>query len=243
MIRSALLLALGIALGRDSIPAQIPAQQGARVVNSEQWKDEIAQFRAADKLHPPRAGGVVFVGSSSIRLWPHLQSDFPGINLLQRGVGGSQLPDIVYWAPQIVLPYRPHLIVLYAGDNDIAEGATPENVFSDYKAFVQLVRKSLPRARIAFVAIKPSIARASMIEKARAANRLIQQYAAAHPRLLYVDVFTPMLNARGQPRPELFVEDGLHLSARGYALWRDLLAPIVQKYSVEPTSERGYAVR
>jgi len=141
------------------------------------------------------------------------------------------------------MPYRPHLIVLYAGDNDIAEGATPENVFNDYKAFVQLVRKSLPRARIAFVSIKPSIARIAMIEKIRTANRMISQYAASHPRLHYVDVFSPMLNANGQPRPELFVADGLHMNAAGYALWRDALAPIVQKYSAGAAPEKGYAAR
>lgn len=210
---------------------------------ARKWADEIAEFRAADRLHPPRPGGVVFVGSSSIRLWPDLAAAFPGVNVIQRGFGGSVLPDVVYRIPEIVTPYRPRLIVLYAGDNDLAEGATPQRIFNDYRNFVQLVRKSLPRARIAFVSIKPSIARATMIRSADTANRLIRNYASGHPRLLYIDVFTPMLNAAGQPRPELFAEDGLHLNARGYALWQEILAPIVRQYADHPSSERPHATR
>jgi lysophospholipase L1-like esterase len=171
---------------------------------------------------------VVFVGSSSIRLWPDITTDFPGVNVIQRGFGGAELAQVVYRAPKIVTPYRPRLIVLYAGDNDLAAGATPQEVFDRYKSFVQLVRGSLPETRIAFVSIKPSGARAELIAKTRTANSLIKDYASKHPHLSYVDVFTPMLDASGHPRTELFDVDHLHLNAKGYELWRDMLAPIVQ---------------
>ncbi|GAC1654020.1 MAG: hypothetical protein NVS4B3_17610 [Gemmatimonadaceae bacterium] len=171
---------------------------------------------------------MLFVGSSSIRLWPALEADFPRVHILQRGFGGSELADIVHYAPRIVLPYQPRLIVLYAGDNDLAAGKPPAVVFRDYQAFVALVRQALPYARIAFIAIKPSGARWGLIEQIRATNALVSSYTASDPRLLYVDVFTPMLGPDGVPREELFAADRLHMNARGYALWRDLLLPIVR---------------
>ncbi len=194
----------------------------------EAWAEEIVRFEAADRLTPPRPGGVLFVGSSSIRLWPALEADFPGVNVLQRGFGGSELSDVVHYAPRIVLPYRPRLIVLYAGDNDLAAGKSPVAVFRHYRAFVALVLRELPETRIAFIAIKPSGARWALVEQVRAANALVRRYTASDPRLLYVDVFTPMLGPDGMPREELFVADRLHMNARGYALWRDLLVPIVR---------------
>lgn len=171
---------------------------------------------------------MLFVGSSSIRLWSALEADFPSVDVLQRGFGGSELSDVVHYAPRIVLPYQPRLIVLYAGDNDLAAGKSPAAVFRDYQAFVALVRRALPETRIAFIAIKPSGARWALVEQMRAANALVRRYAATDPRLLYVDVFTPMLGPDGMPREELFVADRLHMNARGYALWCDLLVPIVR---------------
>ncbi len=138
------------------------------------------------------------------------------------------MSDVIHYAPRIVLPYKPRLIVLYAGDNDLNAGKSPEAVFRDYQAFVALVRRALPETRIAYIAIKPSGARWALVEKVRAANALVRHFAATDPRLLYVDVFTPMLGPDGMPREELFIADRLHMSAQGYALWRDLLAPIVR---------------
>jgi lysophospholipase L1-like esterase len=133
-----------------------------------------------------------------------------------------------------VLPYKPSLIVLYAGDNDLAEGRTPEQILSDYKAFVAIVRTALPETRIAYIAIKPSGDRWALVDKMRTANSLVRNYVAGDPKLTYVDVFTPMLGAEGKPREELFREDRLHMNARGYAIWRDLLSPIVTAPAAQP---------
>ncbi len=222
---AALALTACAATGRDPSASQ-PAPVAARA--PEAFAEDIARFEAADRLMPPRPGGVLFVGSSSIRLWPALEADFPSVDVLQRGFGGSELSDVVHYAPRIVLPYRPRLIVLYAGDNDLAAGKSPAAVFREYQAFVALVRRGLPETCIAFIAIKPSAARWALVEQMRAVNALVRSYAATDPRLLYVDVFTPMLGPDGMPREELFVADRLHINARGYALWRDLLAPIVR---------------
>jgi lysophospholipase L1-like esterase len=228
-MRSLLLLlaALGLACARNvqepsaSHPAQATASQ------RDVWAEDIERFEAADRLAPPRLGGVLFVGSSSIRLWPSLQTDFPGVDVLQRGFGGSKLSDVVDLAGRIVLPYKPRLIVLYAGDNDLSVGRSAAEVFRDYKAFVAIVRVALPETRIAFIAIKPSGSRWALVDQMRETNALVQRFAATDPHLLYVDVFTPMLGPDGMPREELFVADRLHMNARGYALWRELLVPIV----------------
>ena len=228
-MRSTLLLvaALSAALGVRS-PAQCPPKPPAPVAGAaHRFEDEIASFEAADRISPPSKGSVLFVGSSSIRVWPDLKADFPNIDVLQRGFGGSTLDEVDHYVPRIVLPYCPRLIVLYAGDNDLAEGRTPEQILADFKTFVGLVRPPMPTTRIVFVSIKPSTARVALLGKMREANTLVRQYIATDPSLTYVDVFTPMLGPTGVPRGELFQSDGLHMNAQGYAIWRGLLQPVV----------------
>jgi lysophospholipase L1-like esterase len=191
------------------------------------FEPEIAAFEARDRVDPPPRGGIVFVGSSSIRLWPDLTSVFPAVSVLNRGFGGSTLPDVIYFAPRIVLPYAPREVVLYAGDNDLAAGRTPEQVLGDYTAFVRLVRRTLPAARIIFISIKPSPSRWALAEPTRAANALIARAIARDTLATFVDVFAPMLGASGRPRPELFQADSLHMTPAGYALWRARLAPLI----------------
>lgn len=221
--RAPLLLAVLALLGCAGVP-QVPAAAPAPVA----FAADIAAFEAADRRNPPAPGGVVFVGSSTIRLWPALGDDFPGVQVLQRGFGGSHLSDVVRYAPRIVLPYRPRLIVLYAGDNDLWEGKSPDSVFRDYQAFVAVVGRALPQTRIAYVSIKPSGSRWALADKMRAVNAMIREHTVSHPRLSFVDVFTPMLDSTGNPREDLFVSDRLHLSVKGYALWSSILLPVVQ---------------
>lgn len=199
------------------------AQQASAPVNK--WEPDIQKFEAADKQAPPAPGAVLFVGSSSIRMWKELAEDFPGVAVLNRGFGGSQLADSTYFADRIVIPYQPRMIVLYAGDNDLNAGKTPQQVFEDYQAFVSRVRAKLPRVKIAFIAIKPSLARLKLMGEIRTTNDLIRNYIAKDKQQVFVDVFTPMLNDAGQPRPELFIKDGLHMNREGYAIWRKVLAP------------------
>ena len=213
-------------------------QQSAVAVQSVgRWESEIRAFEDADRTDPPRSGGVLFVGSSSIRLWPDLQADFPGVNVIQRGFGGSQIDDVVNYAPRIVIPYKPTLVVLYAGDNDLAAGRAPEEIFKDYKSFVSIVRKALPSTKVAYVSIKPSGDRWALAAKMRATNSLIQNYAAKDSMLAFVDVFTPMLGPDGKPREELFAVDRLHMNRDGYAIWRELLTPIVTAAGAQVPAE------
>jgi lysophospholipase L1-like esterase len=194
------------------------------------WEKNIRAFEAADKTHPPPQDAILFIGASSIRVWTNLAQAFPGHQVLNRGFGGSQLSDSVAFVERIVTPYKPKLVVLYAGDNDIASGKSPERVLADFQAFVSKIHAALPETRIAYIAIKPCPLREKFLDQVKTANRLIQAYAASDKRLLFVDVFTPMLTKEGRPRADLCLKDGLHPNAQGYALWAAILRPILDKY-------------
>jgi lysophospholipase L1-like esterase len=188
------------------------------------WEKDIAAFERQDRDKPPPKHAILFVGSSSIRRWD-VSKSFPGLEVINRGFGGSQLADSVHFAPRIVLKHEPRIIILYAGDNDIAAGKTPEQVFADFQAFVRTVQKALPRTRIVFLSIKPSLRRWPLWPKMRQTNVLIERECKKDERLAYLDVAAPMVGTDGKPRPDLFVEDGLHLNEQGYALWTSILKP------------------
>jgi lysophospholipase L1-like esterase len=189
---------------------------------------DIARFEAADRAHFPAPGTVVFVGSSSIARWETLDKDFAGIPVLNRGIGGYTLHENVQSFDRLILPYKPPVLVLYSGENDLSEGRTPTDVFQDFQAFVTLLHAKLPVTRLVYVSIKPSIARWSLTDSIRVANRLIRDYVAKDKKIQYVDVFTPMLDASGHLRPDLYVDDGLHMTPRGYAIWRGLILPTLR---------------
>ncbi len=196
----------------------------ARAQEENRWEPKIRQFEEQDKKEMPPAGGILFVGSSSIVGWK-VDECFPGLPVINRGFGGSQIADSVHFADRIVLPYRPKIIVLYAGDNDTAAGKSPEQVLRDYRQFVKKVHDGLPETRIVFVAIKPSIRRWNLVDEMREANRLIRAATEKDKRLVYVDIDGPMIGDDGKPRPELFKRDGLHLNAEGYKLWSARVLP------------------
>lgn len=197
---------------------------GAAAQPADRWESAIRDFEAKDRAQPPAQGGAVFVGSSSIRLWD-LAKSFPGRRAINRGFGGSQLADAVRYADRIVIPYAPAVVVLYAGDNDLAAGKSPEQVSGDFRQFAAKVRRALPKTRIVYLGVKPSPSRWKLIEKVRQTNALIREFAAKDARLVFVDVEKPMLAPDGKPRPELFRPDRLHLNDEGYRLWTALVAP------------------
>ncbi|HET6431653.1 SGNH/GDSL hydrolase family protein [Dyella sp.] len=213
------------------LPMLAIARKHDRPNDHDQWANELAVFAAADRAHPPAPGAVLFVGSSSIRLWATLAEDFPIWRTVNRGFGGSEIDDATYYADRLVTPHRPSAIVMYAGDNDIADGDSPEHVLADFQAFVRVARNDAPGAPIAFIAIKPSVARRALLPKIRAANAAIRQWAASQPDVSYLDVFTPMLGPDGQPLPDWFGPDGLHMNRRGYALWARIVTPWLRDHA------------
>lgn len=198
----------------------------AQVTQSDRdrWEPAMQAFEAGEQARPSPEGGIVFIGSSSIRFWD-LAKSFPDLPVVNRGFGGSEIADSTRYADRILLPLAPQVVVLYAGDNDISMGKTPDEVVSDYRAFVAKVHDALPKTRVVFIAVKPSLSRWNLVGAMRRANEMIRAVAADDPRLAFVDIDTPMIGSDGRPRAELFVEDGLHLSAEGYKLWTSLLRP------------------
>jgi lysophospholipase L1-like esterase len=199
----------------------------SQVHGPEIYEEEISRFKEEDREHPPDPGGVLFLGSSSIRMWD-LGKFFPEINTLNRGYGGSYISDSIYYADMILLPYRPRAVVFYAGDNDLAAGKNPEEVFNDYKEMAAIIGRNLPETNFIFIAIKPSIARFSLIEDIRLVNGWIKEYCLGNPRFFFLDIDSPMTGEDGKPNPDLFKDDGLHMNEAGYRIWSDLLRPLLE---------------
>jgi len=220
-MRSRTAFAVALSIAGLLLAAAAAAAQPAGV-----WEPAIAEFEARDRLSPPPSGQIVFAGSSSIRLWD-VERYFPGLTIINRGFGGSQLSDLVRYADRIVIAYKPRIVVVYAGDNDIYGGATSEQVAIRFEQFVRTVRAALPEVRIIFIGIKPSLQRWAVVERMRLANGLIRGFAGHDDNIAFVDVDQAMLGWEETPRPELFVPDGLHLTAHGYELWSALLRPLL----------------
>jgi lysophospholipase L1-like esterase len=222
---------LSAACTSRTAPAVVPpAQTTTRrlPIAVDRSEAEIRAFEASDRAAPPPTGGIVFYGSSSIRLWRSLASDFPGLPVLNRGFGGSTLPEAIHYLPRAVLPYRPRTIVLYEGDNDLTFGWGPAQIAADYQTFVRAVRAALPSTRIVFISLKPSPSRWRLVDQQRESNRLVREIVARDTLQTFVDVFTPMLGANGRPLPALFVADSLHMTPAGYAVWRAQVAPVLR---------------
>lgn len=197
----------------------LAATAAARTDDHAKWENEIQAFEASDRSSPPPPHAVLFVGSSSIRMWRSLAGDFPEYRVINRGFGGSDMDDATAFADRIVKPYRPAAIVVYAGDNDLEGGDSPTQVRDDFAAFVATVRRDEPEVPIAFISIKPSVARANLLAQVAEANRLIRAWSMQQKDVAFLDIAPAMLGKNGQPRPDLFIADGLHMNPKGYALW------------------------
>lgn len=198
-----------------------PLARAQQPAAADRWEKEISSMLAKDEKSPPPKEGIVFTGSSSVRLWD-LEKSFPNLPVVNRGFGGSQIHDATKYAPKIVIPLKPKLVVLYSGDNDIKSGKSPGKAAADFAEFRAVIHKELPKTPIWFIAIKPSPSRWSLIDKQKAANELIRkQCEEDSQRLLYVDIVSPMLGRDGEPNKELFVKDMLHMSPAGYKVWNE----------------------
>ncbi|WP_354358198.1 SGNH/GDSL hydrolase family protein [Variovorax boronicumulans] len=190
------------------------------------WHNELAAFARADQERFPAPGGVVFVGSSTVRMWTRLSQDFPGVpgGVVNRGFGGSTLADCSLFARELVVRYRPRQVMVYAGDNDLAEGRTPLQVLESFARLANTVRAELPDARISFISVKPSPSREHLMPRVRETNHIIAAYLNRLPNSEFIDIYTPMLGADGRPRMELFRGDRLHMTDEGYRLWQSVIA-------------------
>ena len=206
------------------IPSAAPI--GVKPEKANRWEKAILAFEEKERQQMPPPGGILFVGSSTIRIW-NVQECFPELDILNRGFGGSDYADVAQSASRIILPYRPKTIVLYAGDNDIAGGKSADQVFKDFSDLVAQIRSALPDALIIVLSIKASPARWNNYPEMKKANTRVSEWAQKQPRIKFVDMGTPLLDSEGHPRRELFMEDGLHLNLEGYKIWTAIVKPLL----------------
>ena len=192
--------------------------------DASRWSQEIDAYTISDTTNPPPRGCIVFTGSSYIRRWTSLSEDFPGMAVVNRGFGGCHLADVCAYADRIVIPYAPREVVIYAGGNDINSGMAPELVFGDFVALMTKLHTALPKTKLVFISCPPSPKRWAQTEKIKQTNALIANYCRRHG-VTFVNTFPLMLDADSLPRPDIYVEDKLHMNAIGYAIWREAVAP------------------
>ena len=225
MKRAALLALVGFLIGapwRVSLCAEGGHDFG-------KWEKEIAAYEQMDRTNPPPTGALLFIGSSTVRLWKTLAQDFPGHRVINRGFGGSEIVDSTHFAERVILPCKPRMVFLRAGGNDLNAGKPPEQVFADFKGFVAKVHSKLPETEIVFISLSPSIARWKQADKEKAVNTMIEEYVRKTPRLKYIETYPVPLGPDGRPRPELFVADKLHFNAAGYKLLAEIVRPYLPK--------------
>ncbi|MEZ4956622.1 MAG: SGNH/GDSL hydrolase family protein [Saprospiraceae bacterium] len=199
-----------------------------QIEHLDRFEQEIQAFEKADEAEMPAVGSILFVGSSSIRMWSTLKEDFAPMPVINRGFGGSTIPEVNYYADRIVYKYKPSLIVFYAGENDIIEEHPPAIVFQDFKKFIGETEKNLVGVPVVYISAKPSPARWEHWRKYETLNEMIERFAKGRPTVHYVDISKTLLGENGQPDPALFIEDRLHMNSSGYAKWTAVLRPIAE---------------
>ncbi len=192
--------------------------------------NEIEAFKKQDAINPPPKNAILFVGSSSFKGWTNVQGAFPGYTIINRGFGGSSLPDAIRYAPDIIIPYQPQQVVIYVGENDFpADGVTAEIVYDRFTTLFEIIRKGLPKAHILFISFKPSPSRMKYLPEMVKGNAMIKNYLKNYRRTDYVDVYSKMLLTDGTPMPDIFKADKLHMTEAGYAIWQKEIKPFLKK--------------
>ena len=228
-----LLFLLALALVASQALAQTqPAttQATTKPHNFERWEAAIQKFETSDKAKPPRKGGIVFTGSSTIGGWKTLKTDFPNQIVHNRGFGGSQIIDAVHFAPRIIIPYEPKAVFLRSGGNDLHAGKSPEQCLEDFKQFVNVVHAKLPDTVVYWIALNPTPVRASETEANKKLNSLVADYVKSTPNAGFVDAYDISLDESGNIREELFLKDRLHFNAEGYKRLIARVRPFVEQF-------------
>ncbi len=195
---------------------------------SQPFITEINNFKRQDSLQAPPANPILFIGSSSFTMWKDVSTYFPDHTILNRGFGGSVLTNQVYYADDVIFKYNPKQIVIYCGENDIAsDKISPKELKKRYKALHKLIRNRLPAVPIAYISMKPSPIRESFLPQLKAGNKLVKKYIRRQKNTRYIDVFHAMLENDDSVKKDIFLEDRLHMNAKGYAIWQPIIAPFL----------------
>lgn len=196
-----------------------------RAQDPARFADQVDEMLERQQPVPDHA--IIFTGSSSVRMWKTLGDDFPGKPVLNRGFGGSQMSDLLYYLDRLVLQDRPKQVFIYEGDNDISAGKSPKEILRDFRKGYRRIRKALPDTDIVLISPKPSIARWELRGQYEALNALLEKFARRKKNLRFADVWTPMLNESGQPKTDIFIQDNLHMNAKGYAIWKEVVDDLI----------------
>jgi len=191
--------------------------------------EEIQNFKAADKQNPPPKDAIVFVGSSSFAMWTDVQDYFPGYKIINRGFGGSGLNDAIEYEDDIITPYHPKQVVIYSGETDIAANATASDVMQRFTTLFNMLRRDLPQANIVYISMQPSPSRQKLMPEMVKANAMIKKFLSSQKNTTFVDIYSRMLDASGNLRPELYRDDMLHMKKAGYEIWKEQLTPVLLK--------------
>jgi lysophospholipase L1-like esterase len=193
--------------------------------------DDIQAFKKKDSVSFPAKDAILFIGSSSFTKWQDVQNYFPSHTIINRGFGGSSLPDVIRYADDIIFPYQPKQIVIYCGENDLAgsDTVTAQLVFYRFKQLYNIIRAHYPNAKVSYISMKPSPSRLHLMPKMLEGNLLIKNFLKRKKRTSFVDVYYSMLQVDGKPIESIFLEDKLHMNANGYAIWQKLIEPHLLK--------------
>ena len=206
--------------GRSQVP---PAETTLR----PPFYQDVMAFVKQDSIRMPPKHKILFIGSSSFTYWKDVDTYFPGHTIINRGFGGSSLPDVLRYQELMVYPYEPDQVVIYCGENDIAASDTvsAETVYNRFLLLFTDLRHRFPALNIVYVSMKPSPSRMHMQDRVKAANTMIRNFLSTKTNTGYVDVYTPMLGADGRPLPEIFLSDSLHMNPKGYVIWQQKIKP------------------
>jgi lysophospholipase L1-like esterase len=202
------------------------------LVYSQPFKNEIDAFKKSDSLSMPLPGGIVFAGSSSFRMWKDINTTFPDYPIINRGFGGSSLPDVIYYAEETIIKYKPKQIFIYCGENDIAGNSTitADTVLQRFKVLYSIIRKKLNKqTEVVFVSIKPSISRWHLEKTFNESNQLIKDFLSREKNTTFLDVHSSMLTSDGNVMKDIFIADNLHMNSKGYKIWESLIRPVLIK--------------
>ncbi|MEI9806374.1 MAG: GDSL-type esterase/lipase family protein [Bacteroidota bacterium] len=201
------------------------------VTYAQPFAGEIAAFKKQDSVSAPPANAILFVGSSSFTKWKDVQDYFPSYTIINRGFGGSSLPDVIRYREDVIFKYKPKQIVIYCGENDLAASDTvsAETVVARFKELFHLIRERFKNIPIAFISLKPSPSRQHLMPKMLVANLTIKNYLEKQKKTAFIDVYYKMLKPDGQPIDDIFIEDKLHMNAKGYAIWQKIIEPYLLK--------------
>ncbi|RYG40477.1 MAG: G-D-S-L family lipolytic protein [Chitinophagaceae bacterium] len=200
------------------------------LVYAQPFAKEIAEFKKQDSAHYPAAGQILLIGSSSFTRWTDVQDYFPSYPILNRGFGGSTIPDVTLYVEDVVFRYAPKQIIVYCGENDmVSDTVTAEVVLNRFKQLFTTIRSRLQRVPIVYISMKPSPSRELIQGKVREGNALIRAFLKKQKRATFIDVYKEMIDDEGKPMPDLFVEDNLHMNKKGYAIWQKMMEPHLMK--------------